>query len=94
MVRGLTEAIFRRAGQPYIRGHYHVRGNQLYVNRGLGFGFGGPYLRRGTYPEVAFFTLRHGETAAWRRGELRRSGPVPDISPRTEPARIPRQDAP
>ena len=58
VVRGLTEAIFRRAGQPYIKGHYHVNGNQLYVNMGLGFGFGGPYLRRGTYPEVAFFTLR------------------------------------
>ncbi|MGZ3458558.1 MAG: metallophosphoesterase, partial [Archangium sp.] len=47
VVRGLTEALFRRAGQPYIQGHYHVRGNQLYVNMGLGFGFGGPYLRRG-----------------------------------------------
>ena len=47
VVRGLTEAIFKRAGQPYIRGHYAVRGNQVYVNRGLGFGFGGPYLRRG-----------------------------------------------
>ncbi|WP_426744484.1 metallophosphoesterase [Myxococcus faecalis] len=58
IVQGLTEAIFRRAGQPYIRGHYHVNGNQLYVNRGLGFGFGGPYLRRGSEPEVAFFTLR------------------------------------
>jgi hypothetical protein len=58
IVRGLTEAIFRRAGQPYIRGHYSVNGNQLYVNRGLGFGFGGPYLRRGSEPEVAFFTLR------------------------------------
>jgi predicted MPP superfamily phosphohydrolase len=63
VVRGLTEAIFRRAGQPYIKGHYHVRGNQLYVNMGLGFGFGGPYLRRGTYPEVAFFNLRHAEAA-------------------------------
>jgi predicted MPP superfamily phosphohydrolase len=58
VVRGLTEALYRRAGQPYIRGHYTVRGNQLYVNQGLGFGFGGPYLRRGTEPEVAFFTLR------------------------------------
>ncbi|MCP3139940.1 metallophosphoesterase [Pyxidicoccus xibeiensis] len=63
VVRGLTEAIFRRAGQPYISGHYHVNGNQLYVNRGLGFGFGGPYLRRGSEPEVAFFTLRK-DTAA------------------------------
>lgn len=57
IVPGLTEAIFRRAGQPYISGHYTVNGNQLYVNRGLGFGFGGPYLRRGSEPEVAFFTL-------------------------------------
>lgn len=62
VVRGLTEAIFRRAGQPYISGHYRVNGNQLYVNRGLGFGFGGPYLRRGSEPEVAFFTL-HSEAA-------------------------------
>lgn len=58
IVRGLTEALFRRAGQPYIRGHYEVNGNRLYVNQGLGFGFGGPYLRRGSEPEVAFFTLR------------------------------------
>lgn len=57
IVRGITEAIFRRAGQPYIRGHYRVNGNHLYVNQGLGFGFGGPYLRRGSTPEVAFFTL-------------------------------------
>lgn len=64
VVRGLTEALFRRAGQPYISGHYHVNGNQLYVNRGLGFGFGGPYLRRGSEPEVAFFTLRFQATVA------------------------------
>jgi len=63
IVRGLTEALFRRAGQPYIRGHYQVNGNQLYVNRGLGFGFGGPYLRRGSEPEVAFFTLRQAVAA-------------------------------
>ena len=64
VVRGLTEALFKRAGQPYIRGHYSVRGNQLYVNRGLGFGFGGPYLRRGSEPEVAFFTLRQAQPVA------------------------------
>ena len=28
------------AGQPWFRGGYTVRGNQLYVNRGLGFGKG------------------------------------------------------
>ncbi|RKG85532.1 metallophosphoesterase [Corallococcus terminator] len=63
IVRGLTEALFRRAGQPYIRGHYRVNGNHLYVNQGLGFGFGGPYLRRGSTPEVAFFTLRNTAAA-------------------------------
>ncbi|MBZ4336022.1 metallophosphoesterase [Corallococcus sp. AS-1-12] len=63
IVRGLTEALFRRAGQPYIRGHYRVNGNHLYVNQGLGFGFGGPYLRRGSTPEVAFFTLRTQQAA-------------------------------
>jgi hypothetical protein len=64
VVRGLTEAIFRRAGQPYISGHYTVNGNQLYVNRGLGFGFGGMYLRRGSQPEVAFFTLHAAPASA------------------------------
>ncbi|MBU8897929.1 metallophosphoesterase [Corallococcus sp. H22C18031201] len=64
IVRGLTEALFRRAGQPYIRGHYSVNGNHLYVNQGLGFGFGGPYLRRGSTPEVAFFTLHAAAMAA------------------------------
>lgn len=64
VVRGLTEALFKRAGQPYISGHYAVRGNQLYVNRGLGFGFGGPYLRRGSQPEVGFFTLQAAPTSA------------------------------
>jgi uncharacterized protein len=63
VVKGLTEAVFRRYGQPYIAGHYHVRGNQLYVNRGLGFGFGGPYLRRGSQPEVSLFTLRRAPAA-------------------------------
>lgn len=64
VVRGLTEAIFRRAGQPYISGHYTVNGNQLYVNRGLGFGFGGMYLRRGSQPEVAFFSLHAASASA------------------------------
>lgn len=54
----LTKAVFRLAGQPYVRGLYRVRGNLLYVNRGLGFGLGGPLLRFGSVPEVAMFTLR------------------------------------
>lgn len=58
MVPGVTRALFRLAGQPYVRGLYRVRGNLLYVNRGLGFGAGGPLFRLGSQPEVAFFTLR------------------------------------
>jgi predicted MPP superfamily phosphohydrolase len=58
VVPGVTRAIFKWAGQPYVRGLYRVRGNLLYVNRGLGFGAGGPLLRLGSHPEVAFFTLR------------------------------------
>ena len=57
MVPGVTKAIFKLAGQPYVRGLYQVNGNLLYVNRGLGFGHGGPLLRLGSHPEVAFFTL-------------------------------------
>jgi predicted MPP superfamily phosphohydrolase len=54
----LTRALFRVAGQPYVRGHYLSQGNQLYVSRGLGFGSGSPMPRVGSSPEVAFFTLR------------------------------------
>jgi predicted MPP superfamily phosphohydrolase len=57
-IPGLTEAVFRRVGQPYVRGRYAVRGNHLYVNRGLGFGSGGALPRVGSDPEVSFFTLR------------------------------------
>ncbi len=61
VVPGLTDGIFRRAGQPYIRGHYRVRGNHLYVNRGLGFGRGGPVVRLNSEPEVTVITLRRSE---------------------------------
>ena len=54
----LTEGLFSRAGQPYIRGHYAVRGNQLYVNRGLGFGRGTALPRVDSEPELTIFTLR------------------------------------
>ncbi len=54
----LTQGIFLRAGQPYIRGHYNVRGNQLYVNRGLGFGRGTGLPRLNSEPEVSLITLR------------------------------------
>lgn len=57
-VAGLTAAFFRRFGQPYLRGHYEVNGNQLYVNRGLGFGRGGRHPRVDSEPELALFVLR------------------------------------
>ena len=60
VVPGVTESVFRRAGQPYVRGLYQVNGNQLYVNRGLGFGKGGPLMRVNSDPEVSVFTLRRG----------------------------------
>jgi predicted MPP superfamily phosphohydrolase len=36
-----------------------VRGNQLYVNRGLGFGRGTPWPRANSEPEVTLLKLRH-----------------------------------
>lgn len=57
-IPGLTRSVFARAGQPWYRGFYRVRGNQLYVNRGLGFGRGTRLPRLNAEPEVAFLTLR------------------------------------
>ena len=54
----LTHLAMRLARQPYVRGLYRVNGNQLYVNRGLGFGDGTPMARVGSDPEVSIFTLR------------------------------------
>jgi predicted MPP superfamily phosphohydrolase len=54
----LTKLAMRLARQPYVRGLYAVNGNQLYVNRGLGFGTGTPMARVGSDPEVSVFTLR------------------------------------
>ncbi len=58
VVPGVTAAMFGAIGQPYVRGLYRLGGNQLYVNRGLGFGRGGPLVRLGSDPELSFFTLR------------------------------------
>lgn len=55
---GVTEGLFARAGQPYVRGHYRVGNNSVYVSRGLGFGRGSPLLRVGSDPEVTLLTLR------------------------------------
>lgn len=60
----ITDALVRAAGQPYIRGRYDVQGNQLYVNRGLGWGRKHQFLHHGSEPEVALFTLR-ARTESW-----------------------------
>jgi uncharacterized protein len=57
-VPGLTDKVAAKVGQPYVRGLYLVRGNQLYVNPGLGFGRGGPAIRLRNPPEVTLITLR------------------------------------
>ena len=57
-VEGFTDALFARAGQHYLRGHYRNQGNQLYVSRGLGFGRGSNLPRVNADPEVALVTLR------------------------------------
>lgn len=59
VVPGVTRWWLRRIGQPYARGMYQVRGNQLYVNRGLGMN--GPVPRVGSPPELTVFTLRSAE---------------------------------
>ena len=55
---GATDRILGALGWPYMRGYYRVRGNHLYVNRGLGFGRHSSFLGRQARPEVAFVTLR------------------------------------
>lgn len=57
-IPGLTRSVFARAGQPWYRGLYQVRGNHLFVNRGLGFGRGTRLPRLNADPEVALLTLR------------------------------------
>jgi uncharacterized protein len=56
----VTKGVFRTAGQPWFRGDYGVRGNHLYVNRGLGFGVGTRLPRVNSPPELTIFTLRAG----------------------------------
>lgn len=57
-IPGLTPGLFARTGQKWFRGEYQVRGNTLYVNRGLGFGRGTRLPRLNSDPEVAVITLR------------------------------------
>lgn len=59
----LTRGIYQAAGQPWFRGAYTVRGNQLYVNRGLGFGKGTRMPRINSDPELSVITLRYREPA-------------------------------
>jgi uncharacterized protein len=70
-VAGVTEAFFRRFGQPYLRGHYEVNGNQLYVNRGLGFGKGGRHPRVDSDPELALLVLRRAPDDVSHKSILR-----------------------
>jgi predicted MPP superfamily phosphohydrolase len=64
MIPGVTHAISTLWGQPYVRGHFALDGrqplgNQLYVNRGIGFGNGHLWAPRfNSAPEVSLFTLR------------------------------------
>ncbi len=58
-VPGLTKGVFRTVGQPWYRGAYGVLGNQLYVNRGLGFGHGTRLPRINSDPEVTLHVLKH-----------------------------------
>ncbi len=62
-VAGVTDSLFARAGQPYLRGHFEKNGNQLYVSRGLGFGRGGNLPRLNSDPEVALITLRRAPSS-------------------------------
>lgn len=70
-VAGITAAFFKRFGQPYLRGRYEVNGNQLYVNRGLGFGRGGRHPRIDSEPELALFVLRRAPEDAKYASVLR-----------------------
>lgn len=56
-----TRTLFGGTGNPWYRGAYSVRGNQLYVNRGLGWGAGTRLPRYHSDPEVTVFTLRRRE---------------------------------
>jgi predicted MPP superfamily phosphohydrolase len=80
-VAGITEAFFRRFGQPYLRGHYQVNGNQLYVNRGLGFGRGGRHPRVDSEPELALFVLRRAPDEVRYASVLRGEQSLSTLSP-------------
>jgi hypothetical protein len=54
----LTEGFFKKMGQPWYRGYYRVKGNQLYVNRGLGYGKGTRLPRLNSDPELSLLKLR------------------------------------
>ncbi|HZA15150.1 MAG TPA: metallophosphoesterase [Myxococcaceae bacterium] len=62
VVPGLTRLALNMIGEPYDRGLFSVRGNQLYVNRGLGLN--GPVPRVGAPPELTVLTLRRANLHA------------------------------
>ena len=55
-IPGVTEKLFRRLGQPYLKGFYRVDDALLYVNCGVGSS--SVPIRAGAPAEVAVFTLR------------------------------------
>lgn len=62
-VPGITDRLYAAASSPYVRGRYDLRGNVLYVNRGLGYGRGSWKRRIGSDPELSVFTLRRAPAA-------------------------------
>ncbi len=58
LIPGITERIYAAISSPYVRGRHDLRGNVLYVNRGLGYGRGSQKYRVGSDPEMSIFTLR------------------------------------
>ena len=53
----LGRVVLGRKGRRYAAGLYQVGAGQLYVNKGVGFGF---RVRYGVRPEVAVLTLQSG----------------------------------
>ncbi|HMU38747.1 MAG TPA: metallophosphoesterase [Pseudomonadota bacterium] len=55
-IPGLTDLVFRRLGQEYVRGFYRVKNTLLYVNSGVGSS--SVPIRAGAPAEVAILTLK------------------------------------
>ncbi len=58
-IPGLTNLVFRKLGQHYVRGFYRVRDSLLYVNSGVGSS--SVPIRAGAPAELAILTLRKSQ---------------------------------